>query len=139
MVGMPARPAWLFGAVLLAACGGDTEGGGSTPKENRPPVVDGVEVSAEIAASGGRYAAPVRVSFHDDDGDVVTRIRVRIPDSNYDESTVIQGAVAAQKSATLTLDFEAASVPPGTYEFLFSVLDINGLESQAVSTNLTFK
>jgi hypothetical protein len=135
---MPARSAWLFSLLLLVACGGDSE---STPAPvpNRPPIVDGVEASAEIAASGGRYVTPVKVSFHDEDNDAVTKIRLRIPDGNYDESTVIQGAVPQAKSATLTMDFDAKSVAAGTYEYLVSVFDAQGNESQPMTKTITFK
>jgi hypothetical protein len=123
--------------LCLAACGGDSET--PAPVPNRPPVVDGVEASAEVAASGGRYVTPVKVTFHDDDNDAVTKIRLRIPDGNYDETTTIQGAVPQAKSATLTMDFDAATVAAGTYEYLVSVMDAQGNESQPVTKTVTFK
>jgi hypothetical protein len=136
---MPARTAWpFFVTVVLIACGGDSE---STPAPvpNRPPVIDGVEASAEVAASGGRYVTPVKVSFHDDDNDAVTKIRLRIPDGNYDESTLVQNAAPQAKSATLTMDFDAATVAAGTYEYLVSVFDSQGNESQPTTKTITFK
>lgn len=106
---------------------------------NRAPVVDAVDASAEVAKSNGRYATPVKVSFHDDDNDAVTKIRLRIPDGRYDETTSIQGAVPQAKSATLTMDFDAATVAAGTYEYLVSVFDAQGNESQPVTKTVTFK
>lgn len=132
------RCAWLLLSLPLIACGGDTDGG-AAPVPNRPPVVDAVDASAELAPSGGRYVTPVKVSFHDDDNDAVVRIRLRIPDGGYDESTVIQGATPQAKSATLTMDFDAATVAAGTYEYLVSVFDAQGNESAPLSKTITFK
>lgn len=133
---MLARTCSLLLLLSLIACGGDSE---SVPVPNRPPVVDAVEASAEVAASGGRYVAPVKVTFRDDDNDAVTKIRLRIPDGNYDETTDIQGAVPQAKSATLTMDFDAATVAAGSYEYLVSVFDSQGNESQPVTKTVTFK
>lgn len=141
---MPVRSAWLFAALLSSAvsvastaCGGDTDG--SAPQANRPPVVDAVDASAEVAVSNGRYATPVKVSFHDDDNDAVTKIRLRIPDGSYDQTTNIQGAVPQAKSATLTMDFDAATVAAGTYEYLVSVFDSQGNESEPLTKTITFR
>lgn len=134
---MPPRSAWLFVLLGPVACGGESEG--TAPVPNRPPVVDAVDASAEVAASGGRYVTPVKVSFHDDDNDAVTRIRLRIPKGGYDESTVIQGAVPQAKSATLTMDFDAATVAAGPYEYLVSVFDSQGNESEPLTKTVTFK
>ena len=133
---MSVRFAWFLAAAALISCGGDSDSGPSTPVANRAPVIDGVEASAEVAKSNGRYATPVKVSFHDDE---VTKIRLRIPDGGYDDSTVIQGAVPQAKSATLTMDFDAATVAAGTYEYLVSVFDAQGNESQPVTKTITFK
>lgn len=135
---MATRSAWLFlvGSSLVIGCGGDAE---APNGPNRPPVIDGVEASAEVAASGGQYATPVKVLFHDDDNDAVTKIRLRIPDGNYDASTVIQGAVPQAKSATLTMSFAANTVAAGTYEYLVSVSDSLGNESQPVTKTIIFK
>ena len=134
---MPPRSAWLFVLLGSVACGGDAEG--TAPVPNRPPVVDAVDASAEVAASGGRYVTPVKVSFHDDDNDAVTRIRLRVPNGGFDESTVIQGAVPQAKSATLTMSFDAATVAAGTYEYLVSVFDSAGNESEPFTKTVTFK
>lgn len=132
------RTAWLFVSYLAIGCSGDP---GETSKgPNRAPVIDGVEASAEIASFNGQYVAPIKVLFHDEDGDVVNRIRLRIPQgNNFDDTTTIQGAVAQQKSATLTLELDAATVIPGTYEYLVTVFDTNGIESEPVTRNITFK
>lgn len=136
---MSVRFAWLLAAAALISCGGDSDSGPSTPGANRAPVIDAVDASAEVAKSNGRYSAPVKVSFHDDDNDAVTKIRLRIPEGGYDDSTVIQGAVPQAKSATLTMDFDAATVAAGTYEYLVSVFDAQGNESAPVTKTVTFK
>jgi hypothetical protein len=146
---MPARSARLFASLLSiaslaslasVACGGDSESTPApAPVPNRAPVIDGVEASAEVAVSAGRYVTPVKVSFHDDDNDAVTKIRLRIPDGNYDETTTVQGAAPQAKSATLTMDFDAATVAAGSYEYLVSVFDAQGNESQPVTKTVTFK
>jgi hypothetical protein len=123
----------------LFACGGDSESTPPAPVPNRPPVIDGIEASAEVAVANGRYVTPVKVSFHDDDNDAVTKIRLRIPDGNYDETTVVQGAAPQAPSATLTMDFDAKTVAAGTYEYLVSVFDAKGNESQPVTKTVTFK
>jgi hypothetical protein len=136
---MLARSYSPFFLLFVLACGGDAAESTPAPVPNRAPVIDGVEASAEVAKSGGRYVAPVKVSFHDDDNDAVTKIRLRIPDGNYDDTTVIAGAVPQAKSATMTMDFDAATVAAGTYEYLVSVFDSLGNESQPVTKSVTFK
>lgn len=133
------RSAWLLATILVVSCGGESTSSPPAPVPNRAPVVDGVDASAEVAVSAGRYATPLKVSFHDDDNDAVTKMRLRIPDGGYDETTAIQGAVPEAKSATLTMDFDAATVAAGTYEYLVSVFDARGNESQPVTKTITFK
>lgn len=130
------HPSFLLAFALLA-CGGDTDG--SAPLPNRAPVVDAVDASAEVAASNGRYVTPLKVSFHDDDNDAVTKIRLRVPSGGYDATTNIQGAVPQAKSATLTMDFDAATVAAGSYEYLVSVFDSHGNESEPLTKTVTFK
>lgn len=132
---MTVRHAWPF--FLLLSCGGDSSDAPKGP--NRPPVVDSLDSSIEVAATSGRYVAPVIVKFHDDDGDAITKLRVRIPDGNYDETTVVQRADPRATGATVTMDFDAKTVAAGTYEYFVSVFDAPGLESEAVSRTITFK
>ena len=135
---MPRRTAWLFASFVAIACGGDP--GDNEKGPNRPPVIENVEASAEVVASDGRFVTPIRVAFRDDDGDVVNKVRIRIPDgNNYDDTTAIQDASAINKSATLTLEFDAATVIRGRYEYFVTVFDSNGLESAPASRFITFK
>lgn len=136
---MLARWSWVL--FVLAACGSDdSSSSNSCPSDpNKAPVIDSLDSSAEVAASNGRYVAPVSVKFHDENCDAVTKVRVRIPTGNYDDTTTIRDAVPDAKGATVTLDFDAATVAAGTYEYFVSVFDAKGLESEAKSKTITFK
>lgn len=134
---MASRCTWLFLSFFFLACGGDAADTAKPP--NRAPIIDSIDSSDEVVASGGRYVAPVVVKFHDEDGDAVPKLRIRIPDGNYDQTTVIQGAAPQATGATVTMDFDAKTVAAGTYEYLVSVFDAQGLESEAKSKTITFK
>lgn len=127
----------LAGSVLLVACGGDAAD--DAPPPNRAPVVDTVEAPDEVTASGGQYLAQVRVTYHDDDEDVVSKIRLQFPKGNFDQTTPIQQATPANRAAVVAIQLVAATAPPGSYEYIVSVFDEHGLESAPVTKTLTLK
>lgn len=128
-----------MGAVLvLAACGGDAEDQGPPPP-NRAPAIDAVDAPSEVSPASGQYVAQVRVTYHDDDNDTVSRIRLQIPKGRFDQTTPIQQATPENTSAIVAIQLVAATAPPGTYEYLVSVFDEHGLESAPVTRELTLK
>lgn len=127
----------LVPALLLFACGGDA--GDDTPPANRAPIVDGVEAPAEVAPANGQYLVQVRVTYHDDDNETVSKIRLQIPKGNFDQTTPIQQATPANRSAIVAIQLVASSAPAGTYEYSVSVIDARGLESAPATKTLTLK
>ena len=124
-------------ALLLAACGGDAEDDGPPP--NRAPVVDAVDAPAEVTPAAGKYVVQVRVSYHDDDNDTVSQIRLQFPAGQFDQTTPIQQATPANRSAIVAIELIAATAPPGTYDYTVSVFDEHGLESAEATKQLTLK
>ncbi len=123
--------------LLLLSCGGDA--GEDGPQANRAPVVDGVEAPAEVAAASGQYLVQVRVSYHDDDNETVSKIRLQIPKGSFDQTTPIQQATPSNRSAVVAIQLVAATAPAGTYEYSVSVIDERGLESAPATKTLTLK
>lgn len=124
-------------ALLLVSCGGDA--GDDGPPPNRAPIVDAIEAPDEVAATNGQYLVQVRVTYHDDDNETVSKIRLRIPRGNFDQTTPIQQATPANRSAIIAIQLVAASAPKGTYDYSVSVFDERGLESAPATKNLTLK
>jgi hypothetical protein len=153
--GALAMGALTMGALAMGAlgCGGGTDGDGSTsggggasssgstspPAENRAPVIDRIEAPVSVTESGGRYVVQVRVVYHDDDGDTVTQVRLQFPEGNFDTKTAIQQATPANRAATVSLELVASTAPAGTYEYLVSVFDEHGLESEISRANITLE
>ena len=127
----------LAPALLLVSCGGDADD--DTPPANRAPIVDGVEAPDEVAAANGQYLVQVRVTYHDDDNETVSKIRLQIPKGNFDQTTPIQQATPANRSAIVAIQLVAASAPKGAYEYSVSVFDERGLESAPATKTLTLK
>jgi hypothetical protein len=121
----------------MSSCGGDADDG--TPPANRAPVVDDVEAPAEITATNGQYVVQVRVTYHDDDNETVSKVRLQIPAGSFDQTTPIQQATPANRSAIVGIQLVASTAPPGDYEYSVSVFDERGLESAPATRTLTLK
>ncbi len=96
--------------------------GCSTESSNAAPVLDSVESPLVIAETDGAYRIPVTVLFHDNDLEVVTKVRYRLegPTDVVTEGEVdIEAPNPSRESADVTI------VVPGSFRTL-SALDGQG-------------
>ena len=96
-----------------------------------------VDAPDEVTPASGKYVLQVRVSFHDDDQDTVSQLRMQFPAGAVDQTTPIQQATPVNRSATVGIELIGAA--PGAYEYLVSVFDEHGLESAPLTKQLTLK
>ena len=137
---MASRGSIVLAALFVVSCGGDdSSGGDKPPAANQAPVVDGVDAPSSLTATNGVYETQVHVSYHDDDDDTVSQVRLQIPAGHFDQTTPIQQATPANHAATITLQLQAATARKGTYDYTVSVIDAAGLESAPVTKQLTLQ
>ena len=123
--------------LILAACSSSESA--PPPPENHPPVIDGVDAPLQVSlAATGNYEVPFKVSFHDDDKDAITKIRVRVKDSTVDITGAVSNPTPEAVAAQGAFAFQG-SAPKATYEMQMSVIDARGAESLAVVQAITLK
>lgn len=122
--------------LLLAACSSSES---DPPPQNRPPVIDGIDAPPQVTlAASGNYEVPFKVSFHDDDKDAVTKIRVRVKDSTVDITGAVSNPTPDAVAAQGAFAFQGTA-PKATYEMQMSVIDARGAESLAIVHAVTLK
>lgn len=123
--------------LVLAACSSSESD--PPPPQNRPPVIDGIDAPLQVSlAASGNYEVPFKVSFHDDDKDAVTKIRVRVKDSPVDITGAVSNPTPEAVAAQGAFAFQG-SAPKATYEMQMSVIDARGAESLPIVHAVTLK
>ena len=116
---------------LVGACSG-----GST---NNAPIIDYVESPPSVSAVNGSYEIPMTIGFHDNDQEVVTRVRYRAS-QGIDGVVEIKTPIPTRQSADVTLVIPAAAMAPGERRALeITIIDGRGAESRPLAQTVTFE
>lgn len=123
----------VFAVGLLGGC--SSSSGGSS---NTPPVIDSVDAPAEVTQQGGQWAVTFTIMFHDADKDAITSLKYKVAQNGQTGTAQPQSTNADAVGAKLVL-VVPGSVPTGTYDIAFTVVDARGAESAPVSKSVTLK
>ena len=87
--------------VAIVACGDQSA--------NAAPIIDSVDAPLVVSEQNGTYAIPVTVLFHDNDGEVITRLHYRLP-PNVDGTIDVPAPNPNVESAQVTIVIKAADL-----------------------------
>ncbi len=117
----PLAVATLF---ALAGCGS------SSSSNNKPPVIDALDMPATVTGTGGNYSIVGNITFHDDDG-TVDAVHVKFSQGGFEQTIdTAQNGAPHPKQATAKLTLSAQGAPAGTkLDYDVWVVDSSGDES----------
>lgn len=113
--------------------------GCSNDASNDAPIIDYVDAPLVVSAKGGSYAIPISIGFHDNDAEVVTRVRYRSVPS-IDGFVDISTPIPTRESADVTLIIPAPAMDAGERrELEITIIDGRGAESRPLARAVTFE
>ena len=113
--------------------------GCSESAPNDAPIIDFVDSPVVVSAENGAYSIPMTIGFHDNDAEVVTRVRYRIPPA-IDLVVDISGPLPTRQSADVTLVIPAGTSGNGDRRQVeITIIDGRGAESLPLPRTVTFE
>jgi hypothetical protein len=88
-------------SVAMVACGDESS--------NAAPIIDSVDAPLVVNEHNGSYTIPVTVLFHDNDGEIITRLHYRLP-PNIDGMIDVPAPNPDVESAQLTIVVPASQL-----------------------------
>ena len=129
----------LVVGLVVTGCGGGKKGGGPTGPTAEAPMVSNLQVhplDPEVSGKQVRYA--ITATVVDADNDLVGgRAEARVPATGETKSFTIEASDLSGN--TLGALLVTNPLPPGRYDFTFSVIDAAGHRSNEVPFSITIR